>query len=109
MYQVVKRDGKIASFDISKISTAITKAINEILDQYTLPQGYTAQTAGAYEDMMDSFGDLGLALAVALLLVYFVLAVQFESFAMPVMVIAVVIAVIAAAVVLMLKRRNKKE
>ena len=26
MYQVVKRDGKIASFDISKISTAITKA-----------------------------------------------------------------------------------
>ena len=26
MYQVVKRAGKIASFDISKISTAITKA-----------------------------------------------------------------------------------
>ena len=26
MYQVVKRDGKIADFDISKISVAITKA-----------------------------------------------------------------------------------
>ena len=39
--------------------------------------------------MMDSFGDLGLALAVALLLVYFVLAVQFESFAMPIMVMLI--------------------
>ena len=26
MYQVVKRDGKVADFDISKISAAITKA-----------------------------------------------------------------------------------
>ena len=87
----------------------MTAAINEILDGYAMPQGYEAQTAGSYEDMMESFADLGFALVVALLLVYFVLAVQFESFAMPVMVIAVVIAVIAAAVVLMLKRRNKKE
>ena len=28
MYQVVKRDGKVASFDITKISTAITKAFD---------------------------------------------------------------------------------
>ena len=83
------RQVTITGDTISGDSTAITKAINEILDQYTLPQGYTAQTAGAYEDMMDSFGDLGLALAVALLLVYFVLAVQFESFAMPVMVMLI--------------------
>ena len=27
MYNVVKRDGKIAEFDISKISKAITKAL----------------------------------------------------------------------------------
>ena len=83
------RQVTITGDTISGDSAAITKAINEILDQYTLPQGYTAQTAGAYEDMMDSFGDLGLALAVALLLVYFVLAVQFESFAMPVMVMLI--------------------
>ena len=30
MYQVVKRDGKIASFDISKISTAITLSLIHI-------------------------------------------------------------------------------
>lgn len=57
------RQVTITGDTISGDSTAITRAINEILDQYTLPQGYTAQTAGAYEDMMDSFGDLGLALA----------------------------------------------
>jgi HAE1 family hydrophobic/amphiphilic exporter-1 len=39
--------------------------------------------------MMDSFADLGFALVVALLLVYFVLAVQFESFLMPVMVMMI--------------------
>ena len=34
MYQVVKRDGKIASFDISKISTAITKAFEATGKEY---------------------------------------------------------------------------
>ena len=34
MYQVVKRDGKIASFDISKISTAITKAFEATHKEY---------------------------------------------------------------------------
>ena len=39
--------------------------------------------------MMESFGDLLLALLVALGLVYFILAVQFESFAMPVIVMMI--------------------
>lgn len=83
------RQVTITGDTISGDSTAITQSIQEILDQYTLPKGYTAGTAGSYEDMMDSFGDLGLALAAALLLVYFVLAAQFESFAMPIMVMLI--------------------
>ena len=70
-------------------SAAVTLAIQELLEDYPLPQGYTAQTAGSYEDMMESFANLLFALAVALLLVYFVLAVQFESFLMPVMVMLI--------------------
>ena len=35
MYQVVKRDGKIAEFDIKKISIAITKAFDALEKQYT--------------------------------------------------------------------------
>ena len=74
---------------ISGDTTAITREINRILDGYTLPDGYTASISGAYEDMMDSFGDLLLALVVALGLVYFVLASQFESFIMPVIVMMI--------------------
>lgn len=74
---------------ISGDTTAITAQITGILDNYTMPEGYTAQITGSYSDMMESFGDLLLALAVALGLVYFVLAAQFESFAMPVIVMLI--------------------
>ena len=74
---------------ISGDTTAITAQVREILAGYTLPDGYTAAISGAYEDMMDSFGDLLLALIVALGLVYFVLASQFESFIMPVIVMMI--------------------
>ena len=70
-------------------ATAITKQIQEILSAFDMPRGYSAETAGSYEDMMESFGDLLLALAVALGLVYFVLAAQFESFLMPVIVMLI--------------------
>ena len=74
---------------ISGDTTAMTAQIQAILDNYTLPDGYTAQISGAYTDMMDSFSDLLLALVVALGLVYFVLASQFESFLMPVIVMMI--------------------
>ena len=83
------RQVSITSDTISGDTSAMTKQINAILDGYSLPQGYTAESGGAYSDMMDSFGDLLFALAVALLLVYFVLAVQFESFAMPAIVMLI--------------------
>ncbi|MDR3983709.1 MAG: efflux RND transporter permease subunit [Dysosmobacter sp.] len=70
-------------------TTEITKQITAILDGYTMPEGYTAQITGSYSDMMESFGDLLLALLVALGLVYFILAAQFESFAMPVIVMMI--------------------
>ncbi len=67
----------------------INKQINELLASYQMPQGYSAETGGNYEDMMNSFHDLILALTVALGLVYFVLASQFESFIMPVIVMMI--------------------
>ena len=67
----------------------IGKQITAILDGYTMPEGYTAEITGSYSDMMESFGDLLLALLVALGLVYFILAAQFESFVMPVIVMMI--------------------
>lgn len=74
---------------ISGNSTAMTKQLNRILENYTLPEGYTVELSGSYADMMESFSDLLLALLVAMGLVYFVLAAQFESFLMPVIIMMI--------------------
>lgn len=44
------RQVTITGDTISGDTTAMTAAINEILDGYAQPQGYEAQTAGSYED-----------------------------------------------------------
>ena len=82
---------------ISGNTTAMTKQIKEILAEYPMPEGYTAESGGSYADMMDSFSDLLLALLVALGLVYFILASQFESFLMPVIVMMILPVAFAGA------------
>ena len=83
------RQVTVTGSTVSGDTAAMTQAVQEILNAYPMPEGYTAETAGAYEDMMESFGDLMVALAVALGLVYFVLAAQFESFLMPIIVMMI--------------------
>lgn len=70
-------------------TNAMAKSIRAILAGYTLPGGYTAELAGGYTEMMENFSDLGLALIVSVGLVYFVLASQFESFVMPVIIMMI--------------------
>ena len=84
------RQVSISGSTLSGDTTAMTTAVQEILDSYPMPEGYEAETAGAYEDMMENVEDLLLALVVALGLVYFVLAAQFESFLMPVIVMMII-------------------
>ena len=83
------RQVSVTGDTVSGDTTAITAHVREILDRYTMPEGYTAEITGAYTSMMENFGDLLLALVVALGLVYFVLASQFESFIMPVIVMMI--------------------
>ena len=83
------RQVTISGTTISGDATAMTQQIKKMIDAYALPQGYTAEAGGSSEDMMENFGDLLLALLVAMGLVYFVLAAQFESFTMPVIVMLI--------------------
>lgn len=83
------RQVTITGKTVSGDTTSMTQAIHSILAEYPMPEGYTAETAGSYEDMVESFTSLLLALGVALGLVYFVLAAQFESFLMPIMVMMI--------------------
>ena len=51
-----------------------------------VPQGMTVEIGGAYEDMAESFMDIGLLALLSILLVFIVMASQFESFKMPVII-----------------------
>jgi HAE1 family hydrophobic/amphiphilic exporter-1 len=53
------------------------------IDKMNVPNEVMIEVGGAYEDQMDSFKDLGLLLLLSLVLVYIVMASQFESLKMP--------------------------
>lgn len=70
-------------------TVGIAKSVQTVIDGYQSPDSVTVDMAGENSEMMDSFRSLGNALIVALGLVYFVLASQFESFLMPVIVMMI--------------------
>ena len=53
------------------------------IDKLDVPGGIMIDVGGAYEDQQESFTDLGLLLLLSLVLVFLVMASQFESFKMP--------------------------
>lgn len=61
----------------------LAAAIQDKVDTMDTPQGMMVEIGGAYEDMADSFRDLGLLALLSILLVFIVMASQFESFKMP--------------------------
>jgi HAE1 family hydrophobic/amphiphilic exporter-1 len=70
-------------------AVGIAKSVQTVIDGYQAPDSVTVDVSGENSEMMDSFRSLGNALIVALGLVYFVLASQFESFLMPVIVMMI--------------------
>lgn len=83
------RQVEVTGDTISGDTNAMNQAVQAVLDGYTMPEGYRAEISSAYTEMMDNFQTLMLAMLVAVCLVYFILAAQFESFIMPVMVMLI--------------------
>ncbi|MGL5938398.1 MAG: efflux RND transporter permease subunit [Phocaeicola sp.] len=54
-----------------------------IIDKMDLPAGVTVQVAGSFEDQQESFSDLGVLGVLIILLVFIVMAAQFESLTYP--------------------------
>jgi HAE1 family hydrophobic/amphiphilic exporter-1 len=71
-----------ANLDKLPIGTALEK-IREAEKRVAMKPGYSVVYSGEAEEMDESFGYLREALVLAVLLVYFVLAAQFESFLEP--------------------------
>ncbi|NLA62348.1 MAG: efflux RND transporter permease subunit, partial [Bacteroidales bacterium] len=57
--------------------------VNRELNNITLPAGVDVELAGTYEDQQDAFADLFILLMISVILVYIVMASQFESFTYP--------------------------
>lgn len=62
---------------------SINQDIETLLSSMAFPAGYTYEIGGQTEDMMEAFGQLVLALILAIVLVYMVMAAQFESLFYP--------------------------
>ncbi len=61
----------------------IAVAAQQIIDNTEIPQEVSMYIGGSYEDQQESFSSLFLLLLLSLMLVYIVMAAQFESFKMP--------------------------
>jgi HAE1 family hydrophobic/amphiphilic exporter-1 len=62
---------------------SVTTDIEAALSSYAMPAGYTYNIGGEAEEMQESFGDLGYALLLSLLIIYMILASLFESLIQP--------------------------
>ena len=91
--EVVRRNQRrqiTLSGDIQGRSLAgVWRSVNGILDDMELPGGVAFVIGGEQEEINQSFRDLGWALVLSALLVYMILAAQFESFIDPVIISAV--------------------
>ena len=61
----------------------MVERVNGVLDTYPLPEDVYTYIGGDWEDQQESFGDMGVLMILIVLLVYIVMATQFESFVMP--------------------------
>ncbi len=77
--RVVNITAQIMNRDLS----SVTNDIESKIKAYQMPEGYTYEMGGQNKELVDSFKDLGLALILAIILVYMILASQFESLLHP--------------------------
>ncbi len=77
--RIVTVSVKPVGTDLGSLAVNIKKAVAGI----DKPQDVMINIGGTYEDQQESFADLGLLLILSLLLVFIVMASQFESFGKP--------------------------
>ncbi|HLN55257.1 MAG TPA: efflux RND transporter permease subunit [Bacteroidales bacterium] len=81
-----KRKERIVRVSFTPYKRSLLELQDEIqknIDQMIMPAGVMVQISGAIQDQMDAFSDLALLMVVSLILVYLIMASQFESLRMP--------------------------
>lgn len=81
-----KRKERVVTVSVKPNGIALgdlAKKVLEVVDEVEVPQDVLVQVGGAFEDQQESFQDLALLMLLSLILVFIVMASQFESFTMP--------------------------
>ena len=81
-----KRKQRIVTVSITPVNVSLSKLATEVKDviaKADVPSDVQIVLAGVYKDQQDTFKDLGLLVLLVLVLVFIVMASQFESFAKP--------------------------
>lgn len=73
----------VSSALVDRDLASVIQDIDAKLGAMNFPEGYSYSIGGQAEDMVEAFGQLALALIFAIFLVYAVMAVQFENFLFP--------------------------
>ncbi len=74
---------RVSSYLEDRTTIEIVDDLNKKLEDNPLPKGYGIKFGGEFEEVMQSFKDLGTALLVGLLLIGVLLVLQFKSFRQP--------------------------
>jgi HAE1 family hydrophobic/amphiphilic exporter-1 len=81
--RIVKVTGTLYNAALSDVVASANKIIDEMRDEDKIPTEIGIHIGGSYEDQQDTFGDLFLLIIMCVLLVYIVMAAQFESLTYP--------------------------
>jgi hydrophobic/amphiphilic exporter-1 (mainly G- bacteria), HAE1 family len=101
--RVVRVTGQLYDRDLG----SVMKDVKAAMGRMAMPPGYTIDYGGQNEQMEDAFGGLINALLFSIVLVYLVMAAQFESFLHPfVIMFSVPLSFVGAVVALVISGRN---
>jgi HAE1 family hydrophobic/amphiphilic exporter-1 len=81
-----KRKERIVKVSFTPTKRSLTDIqidVQKIIDETPLPGGVMVQISGAIKEQMDAFMDIALLIVISLILVYLIMASQFESLKMP--------------------------
>ncbi len=85
--RIGRRDGqRMVSVDMDtrgRLTSDAAVEVAERLEGFVLPDGYTLELGGEDEERNESFGSLARAMVVSIFLIYAILAIQFNSFVQP--------------------------
>ena len=73
-------------------------SIQAVIDQTEIPVGVNVNVGGTYEDQQETFADMGMLLALIVLLVYIVMASQFEDFMKPLIIMSAAVMAIPGVI-----------